>query len=81
MSDNVDVYQVPPTWKTVVNEKLLINQWMTDFTRRVLQFQQLTQTDKFMSAFTDALWLGGLFSPEAFVAGTRQVSCSSASAD
>jgi len=47
------------------------NMWIEDLARRIDQLQKITQTpaDKYGSL---NIWLGGLFSPEAFVAASRQ---------
>ena len=67
---------LPHSWRkyTVPHGTTLIH-WITDFSLRVKQLQQVSQ----MVAQGGArelqflnVWLGGLFNPEAYVTATRQ---------
>ena len=57
-----------PTGTTVI-------QWITDFSLRIKQLQQVSQVLAQGGARelqTVTVWLGGLFNPEAYVTATRQ---------
>jgi hypothetical protein len=50
-------------------------QWVTDFSLRVKQLQQVSQAvseGRARDLQTVTVWLGGLFHPEAYVTATRQ---------
>jgi len=62
--------KLPPAWKSPIKD-LSPAQWVDDFSKRVEHMARIVYTplkdyDKLN------IWLGGLFSPEAFVAATRQ---------
>ncbi|ETM34531.1 hypothetical protein L914_18397 [Phytophthora nicotianae] len=67
--------QVPEQWAQLyrVSDELSLSEWLADFSRRVHQLNTLSQV-----APTEILqqpggiWLGGFFSPEAFVTAARQ---------
>uniref|UniRef100_M4C5M6 Dynein heavy chain n=1 Tax=Hyaloperonospora arabidopsidis (strain Emoy2) TaxID=559515 RepID=M4C5M6_HYAAE len=67
--------QVPERWKQLyhVSAELSLSEWLTDFSRRIHQLKELAQvapTDILQKP--DGVWLGGFFSPEAFVTAARQ---------
>ncbi|CAI5714683.1 unnamed protein product [Hyaloperonospora brassicae] len=67
--------QVPERWKQLyhVSDGLSLSEWLTDFSRRIHQLKELAQvapTDILQKA--GGIWLGGFFSPEAFVTAARQ---------
>ena len=68
---------IPTNWNALCKQKGTILSWISDFSRRFTQLKQIcerTSSDMFnFNSSKCGLWLGGLFSPEAFVTGTRQV--------
>lgn len=67
---------LPPSWRryTIPRDTTVI-QWITDFSLRVKQLQQVSQMvaqggARELQSFV--IWLGGLFNPEAYVTATRQ---------
>ena len=62
---------VPTTWRRyTVPAAVTVVEWMKDFFGRVEQLHRLSTS----SALRDeAVWLGGLFAPEAYVTATRQL--------
>jgi len=64
--------QVPKQWALyTVDNKLGVTRWIVDFVKRIQQLQNIGQID-YVSDPKACLWLGGLFSPEGFIAATRQ---------
>jgi len=62
--------KLPATWKTPIKD-FVPAMWVLDFVRRLEHMHKMSQftlRDYNSSHF----WLGGLFTPEAFVAATRQ---------
>jgi dynein heavy chain 1, cytosolic len=56
-----------------VPKGLTVNEWIVDFAARVRQLQQLGEAIVANANFhTLPIWMGGLFSPEAFITATRQ---------
>ncbi|KAI9911312.1 hypothetical protein PsorP6_009030 [Peronosclerospora sorghi] len=67
--------QVPEQWKQLyrVSNELSLSEWLTDFSRRVRQLSELAQmTPSDILQKPGGIWLGGFFSPEAFVTAVRQ---------
>lgn len=67
---------IPKSWKlyTVPKETTVIG-WITDFSLRVKQLQQVSTVVSQGGARelqTITVWLGGLFNPEAYITATRQ---------
>ncbi|CAJ0587205.1 unnamed protein product, partial [Mesorhabditis spiculigera] len=62
--------QVPTNWQRyTVPRDVTVMDWMGDFRERVNQLQRITASSALKR---EAVWLGGLFSPEAYVTATRQ---------
>jgi len=62
--------KLPPSWKSPIKNQSP-TQWVDDFAKRVEHMSRIVYTaPKDYSKIN--IWLGGLFSPEAFVAATRQ---------
>ncbi|POM80188.1 Dynein heavy chain, partial [Phytophthora palmivora] len=67
--------QVPEQWAQLyrVSDDLSLSEWLTDFSRRVHQLNVLAQVAPTeILQQPDGIWLGGFFSPEAFVTAARQ---------
>ncbi|CAI5743819.1 unnamed protein product [Peronospora destructor] len=67
--------QVPEQWKQLyrVSNELSLSEWLTDFSRRVRQLKELAQlAPADILQKSGGIWLGGFFSPEAFVTAARQ---------
>ena len=67
---------MPPEWRKLCHQPLSCTGWIIELARRLAQLQRIcaretTELFQFGSA-AQAIALGGLFFPEAFVAGTRQ---------
>ncbi|KRT84034.1 hypothetical protein AMK59_1732, partial [Oryctes borbonicus] len=67
---------IPANWRRyTVPRGCTVIQWITDFSNRVKQLQQVSQLvstygAKELQSFH--VWLGGLFNPEAYITATRQ---------
>jgi dynein heavy chain 1, cytosolic len=71
--------KVPKTWLRLyqVFDDLSLPEWISDFTRRIKQLIEMTtavssSNASDLLAMATGVWLGGLFSPEAFVTAARQ---------
>ncbi|RLN69358.1 hypothetical protein BBJ29_000235 [Phytophthora kernoviae] len=67
--------QVPTQWSQLyrVSDELNLSEWLSDFARRVHQLNALAQVAPTeLLQQPDGIWLGGFFSPEAFVTAARQ---------
>ncbi|OWF47212.1 Cytoplasmic dynein 1 heavy chain 1 [Mizuhopecten yessoensis] len=67
---------IPQTWhRYTVPSGITVIQWITDFSLRVKQLQQIVVTTQ-QGGAKDLknlnVWLGGLFIPEAYITATRQ---------
>ena len=67
---------LPRSWRryTIPRDTTVI-QWITDFSVRIKQLQQVSQLVAHGGARelqSLAIWLGGLFNPEAYITATRQ---------
>ena len=63
---------MPADWKRVFHvADVTVGVWLVDFGKRVTQLQELC-TCGVQQLGRHGVWLGGLFSPEAFVTATRQ---------
>ncbi|XP_074643936.1 cytoplasmic dynein 1 heavy chain 1-like isoform X2 [Tubulanus polymorphus] len=66
---------IPQSWRSYeVPSGLTVIQWITDFSERIKQLQNVSQASQ---SGTQALkdlhvWLGGLYIPEAYITATRQ---------
>jgi len=65
--------EVPITWKKLYPplKPLAASVWIEDFVQRIAQMQKLSCIP-IENLGQNAIWLGGMMSPEAFVAATRQ---------
>jgi len=64
--------QIPKQWSLyTMDNKLGVSRWIVDFVKRIQQLQHIGQID-YVTDPKACLWLGGLFSPEGFIAATRQ---------
>lgn len=62
---------VPQQWRKYPSSDFVMAVWLPDLCKRLAQLQNLvSNVDK---VATTGVWLGGLFSPEAFVTATRQL--------
>ncbi|XP_067011460.2 dynein heavy chain, cytoplasmic isoform X2 [Anabrus simplex] len=67
---------LPPSWRRyTVPRGCTVIQWITDFSQRVKQLQEVSQLvsqggAKELKSFH--VWLGGLLNPEAYITATRQ---------
>ncbi|TMW64824.1 hypothetical protein Poli38472_008991 [Pythium oligandrum] len=67
--------QVPKQWAqlSAVTASLSLPEWMSDFAHRVKQLGELVAVPaKDLLGVSSGIWLGGLFSAEAFVTAARQ---------
>ena len=62
---------VPAEWRRYAVADVTVSAWLTDLGKRALQLQALQALDV-PALGRHGVWLGGLFSPEAFVTATRQ---------
>jgi dynein heavy chain 1 len=68
---------IPKVWREYpIVEATSLNQWFVDFGARIAQLKiakpLLAQLDSAQPSQPLRVWLGGLFSPEAFITATRQ---------
>ncbi|KAG0726862.1 Dynein heavy chain, cytoplasmic [Chionoecetes opilio] len=67
---------IPDQWKAyTVPRGATVIQWITDFSQRVKQLQEISeQVAQFGASELKnvTVWLGGLFNPEAYITATRQ---------
>ncbi|KAG7158919.1 Dynein heavy chain, cytoplasmic-like [Homarus americanus] len=67
---------IPDQWKAyTVPRGATVIQWVTDFSQRVRQLQEISQQVAQFGATelkNVTVWLGGLFNPEAYITATRQ---------
>jgi len=62
---------IPKEWlKYHVPESTSLSLWFVDFINRIKQLQEISKMTNFSQR---NIWVGGLFSPEAFMTATRQV--------
>lgn len=62
---------VPQTWlRYTVPASVTAVEWVKDFNERVQQLSRFSQSENLRE---ERVWLGGLFSPEAYVTATRQL--------
>lgn len=61
---------IPQHWiRYKVPKRVPLNEWMTDFSKRLAQLDQLSKSTRYDDL---QIWIGGLFIPEAFITATRQ---------
>lgn len=67
---------IPKSWiKYTVPKHLTVQQWITDFSERIKQMSNLSKKfseEGSIALKTSVIWLGGLFTPEAYITATRQ---------
>ena len=63
---------VPKNWNRYRVASLGVQQWIIDLAKRLEQLEKIILNNYVENPFNDMLWLGGIFSPEGFVAATRQ---------
>jgi len=67
---------IPASWRRYsVPSSLTVILWITDFSRRVKQLQEIvlaSQASSSRELKNLSVWLGGLFIPEAYITATRQ---------
>uniref|UniRef100_A0AC35TT30 DHC_N1 domain-containing protein n=1 Tax=Rhabditophanes sp. KR3021 TaxID=114890 RepID=A0AC35TT30_9BILA len=62
---------VPQNWQTYTLPKnVTVATWMADFVERVTQLVKLSKSDNLRN---EEIWLGGMFSPEAYITATKQM--------
>merc|ERR1719502_1687383 len=61
---------VPEQWRKYPSSDFVMVSWLPDLCKRLAQLQSLLGNVEAIA--TTGVWLGGLFSPEAFVTATRQ---------
>jgi dynein heavy chain 1 len=62
---------VPSTWnRYTIPQSVTAIEWMNDFVERVNQLVRLSNSP---SLRDEQIWLGGMFSPEAYITATRQM--------
>merc|ERR1712100_320083 len=61
---------VPQLWRKYPSSEYVMASWLPDFCKRLNQLQSLMKNAD--GVCITGVWLGGLFSPEAFVTATRQ---------
>uniref|UniRef100_A0A914PHS0 Dynein heavy chain n=1 Tax=Panagrolaimus davidi TaxID=227884 RepID=A0A914PHS0_9BILA len=62
---------VPSTWnRYTIPQSVTAVEWMNDFIERVKQLVRLSNSPNLRN---EQIWLGGLFSPEAYITATRQM--------
>merc|ERR1719320_1918213 len=61
---------IPKEWKTYPVKFMPVSLWFKDFRARVEQLNEIVQNDYINYPWNMELWLGGLFSPEGFLAAT-----------
>jgi len=62
---------IPVQWRRYVVPNITVNEWVSDFATRLEQLQRLGSQD-LGDIGTKGVWLGGLFSAEAFFTASRQ---------
>ena len=61
---------VPEQWRKYPSSDFVMSKWLPDLVKRLAQLASLS--NNVAGVATTGVWLGGLFSPEAFVTATRQ---------
>ena len=64
--------QIPKAWNAYKMYPLGVSIWVIDFVKRIEQLNQMVSNDYVNSPYEHCQWLGGIFSPEGFIAATRQ---------
>ncbi|KAJ5078911.1 intein-containing cytoplasmic dynein 1 heavy chain 1 precursor [Anaeramoeba ignava] len=60
---------IPSSWRVYSVANIPVGIWIVDFSKRIKQLQKIILSKNYC---LDGIWLGGLFSPEAFITATRQ---------
>ncbi|RHY29832.1 hypothetical protein DYB32_004823 [Aphanomyces invadans] len=65
---------LPVDWLNMypVPRDITLHEWLDDFAKRLAQLRQLTSLP-LQDVLSHGVWVGGFFSPEAFLTATRQV--------
>ncbi|CAM9536041.1 unnamed protein product [Choristocarpus tenellus] len=64
---------VPTSWKSgLVQAAMGAVDWLEDFRKRLAHLEALAESDALAGPSAGPYWLGGLFSPDAFITATRQ---------
>jgi len=63
---------VPKYWKSYPVKTIPVSLWLKDFRVRLEQLNKIVEIDYINNPSDMQLWLGGMFSPEGFLAATRQ---------
>ncbi|KAI1728166.1 dynein heavy chain and region d6 of dynein motor domain-containing protein [Ditylenchus destructor] len=62
---------VPAAWARYTTPKAVTSiEWMNDFSSRIIQLSKLSKSTDLRKT---EIWLGGMFSPEAYITATRQL--------
>lgn len=61
---------VPELWRKYPSSEFVMSTWLPDLRKRLTQLSSLVQN--IAGVAINGVWLGGLFSPEAFVTASRQ---------
>eukprot|EP01035_Chromulina_nebulosa_P017680 gene17680-23270_t len=77
--DRLNKGKVPKSWfsEYTVNKDINISQWIDDFVKRIKNLEKylpiISITNNLSQSIASGVyWLGGMFSPEAFITATRQ---------
>eukprot|EP00494_Astrolonche_serrata_P001838 UN01844 len=63
---------IPSSWSRYAVDDIGLSVWLQDFGTRVEQLNKMSDDDYVNSPHANVVWLGGLYSPEGFVAATMQ---------
>ena len=64
---------IPKSWlQYKVSGDMMAALWIADFSRRVQQLERVVGLVSGGALKSSTFWLGGLFTPEAFITATRQ---------
>jgi len=63
---------IPKQWKNYPIKAIPVSMWFKDLKTRLEQLNEIVEIDYVNNPLNMKLWLGGLFSPEGFLAATRQ---------
>lgn len=72
--------KIPSQWSSLyrISAELSLSEWLSDFSRRVRHLDELSRVPATeLLRLERGIWLGGLFSPEAYVTAARQSVASS----
>ena len=69
LAQEIHAEQVPSVWKKYRVANLTVTDWVTDFKKRLDQFNEIIPKKDYQKA---GVWMGGLLFPEAYLTATRQ---------